>query len=132
VEVVSPRSRTPCRTISEGQPILLITENVALRLLTVAGAERTTGFDFKDATLDRQKLYFEGIKDSKISFEPFATTLFRSVGRKSRAEPLKTIEALPLTLDWALLTGQVGIFFSTISLPSQRVKSMSAKSSASR
>jgi hypothetical protein len=70
----------------KAQPILLITEKCCAAVAD-GRWRRANSFDFKDATLDRQKLYFEGIKDSKISFEPFATILFRSVGRKSLAEP---------------------------------------------
>jgi hypothetical protein len=86
-------------------------ETLKFVLQTIAEA---TGFDFKETTLERQKLYFEAIKDPNISFEPFATVLFQSIGRQSLAEPLKTVEALPLTLDWTHLTAQVGIFYSTI------------------
>ena len=75
-----------------------------------------TGFDFKETTIERVKFYSEAIKDRNVSFEPFATIVFRSIGRQSLAEPLKALEAPPLTLDWTYLTMQVGIFFSTMPL----------------
>ena len=102
-----------------------------------------TGFDFKETMIERETLYFEAIKESEgsdllqrtlgsehipegfrnvyrnvsFSFEPFATIVFRSIGRQSLAEPLKTVETPPLTLDWSLLTTQVAIFFVSMPLP---------------
>jgi hypothetical protein len=45
--------------------------------------------------------------------EAFASVLFRSVGRRSLAEPLK-LERPPLDLEWGTINMALNIFFSTM------------------
>jgi hypothetical protein len=77
--------------------------------------EKQTGVDFKKRGIESRKLYLEAIKDRTGLFEPFATVVLRSIGRRSLAEPLNTIELLP-PLEWTPLSLNVGIFFSTMPL----------------
>jgi hypothetical protein len=78
--------------------------------------EKQTGFDFKARAVESKKLYLDALKDRSVSFEPFATTVFRSVGCKSLADPLKRILAPPLDLEWTYLNMNVSIFYSTMPL----------------
>ncbi len=83
--------------------------------LTLKMIEKQTGFDFKASGVERRKLYLEAAKDGGVSFEPFATILLRSIGRRSLAEPLKTVGPLPPP-EWTPLSLNAGVFFSTIPL----------------
>jgi hypothetical protein len=75
--------------------------------------ETHTGCDFKARAIERRRLYLEAMKDGSVSYEPFATVVLRSVGCRSLAEPLKTVEPLP-PLEWTPLAMNVGIFYSTM------------------
>ena len=44
----------------------------------------------------------------------FASIVLHSVGRQSLAEPMKDLGPVPLVLEWAPLSIQVTIFFSTM------------------
>jgi hypothetical protein len=67
--------------------------------------------------LARRKLYLDALKDPSVSLEePFATTVFRSVGCRSLADPLNRILAPPLDLEWTYLNINVSTFFSTMPL----------------
>jgi hypothetical protein len=81
--------------------------------LTLGIIEKLTGCDFKARWIESRKLYLQALKDGGVSYEPFATTVLRSVGCRSLAEPLKTVEPLPPP-EWTPLTLNVGIFFSTM------------------
>jgi hypothetical protein len=82
--------------------------------LTLSIIEELTGCDFKARWIESRKLYLEAMKDKSVSYEPFATTVLRSVGCRSLAEPLKTVsEPLPPP-EWTPLTVNVSIFFSTM------------------
>jgi hypothetical protein len=74
--------------------------------------EKQTGFDFEVTAGERRKFYHEAMNDGAI-FEAFATVVFRSVGRRSLADPLKTIGPLP-RLEWTPVAHYVAIFFSTV------------------
>jgi hypothetical protein len=74
-----------------------------------------TGFDFKARAVESRKLYLDALKDRSVSFEPFATTVLRSVGCQSLAEPLKAVGPLP-PLEWTPLTLNVATFFATMPL----------------
>ncbi len=75
--------------------------------------EEHTGFDFNSKGAERRKSYLEALKDSSVSYEPFATTVLRSVGCRSLAEPLKAVGPLPPP-EWTPLALNVSIFFSTM------------------
>ena len=83
---------------------------LALRMV-----EAKTGFDFEKEAIERRKLYSEGLKDHKI-VEVFTTVLFRSVGRMSLAEPLRTVDELLPPLEWMPLLHNVNTFFATMPL----------------
>ena len=86
----------------------------ALRL-TREMIESTTGFDFTARSIESRKLYRESVKDGKL-VEAFASVLFRSVGCRSLAEPLKTTAWPPLELVWVWINIAVNTFFSSMPL----------------
>jgi hypothetical protein len=75
--------------------------------------ESQTGFDFKARTDETTKLYSQSLKDGKL-VEAFASVVFRSIGRRSLAAPLKTTAGQPLELVWGTINIVVSIFFSTM------------------
>jgi hypothetical protein len=93
-----------------GHGTTFLAAQLALKMI-----ENQTGFDFNASGIERRKLYLEAAKDGSVSFEPFATIVLRSVGRRSLAEPLKTMGRLP-PLEWTPLSLNVGVFFSTMPL----------------
>jgi hypothetical protein len=78
--------------------------------LALAVIKDETGFDFEAQCIQRRMLYLEAMKEGGVSFEPFATIVLRSIGRRSLAEPLRAIKSLP---PWTPLALNVSIFFST-------------------
>jgi hypothetical protein len=92
--------------------------------------EKQTGFDFKARSIESRKFYLNAMSDSGPSYEAFATVVFRSLGCRSLAEPLKTAGPPPLNLEWTRLATQVDIFFST--MPSARVACGSASAHGRR
>jgi hypothetical protein len=93
--------------------------------LTEAMIKSQTGFDFKERAVESRTLYFESLKDpsrgmsasdARSVSEAFATVVFRSVGRKSLAEPLAPVSPPQhlITPEWTPISLHVGIFFQTI------------------
>jgi hypothetical protein len=80
--------------------------------LTLGLIEKRTGCDFRARWIESRKLYLEAMKERGRSSEPFATAMLRSVGCRSLAEPLKTVD--PLSLWTTALDLKVSIFFSTM------------------
>jgi hypothetical protein len=80
--------------------------------LTLGIIEELTGCDFRARWIESRKLYLEAMKERGLSSEPFATTVLRSVGCRSLAEPLKTVGPLSFSLEWTPLTVHVSLFFS--------------------
>jgi hypothetical protein len=74
-----------------------------------------TGFDFTASAIESRKLYIQSVKDGKL-VEAFASVLFRSVGCRSLAEPLKIVAWPPLDLVWMHINIAVSIFFSSMPL----------------
>jgi hypothetical protein len=54
---------------------------VALKIALDA-IESEMGFDFKETAAERERFYIDAIKDRTVSFEPFATIVYRSLGRR--------------------------------------------------
>ena len=54
---------------------------VALKIALDA-IESETGFDFREGAAERENFYIDAIKDRTVSFEPFATIVYRSLGRR--------------------------------------------------
>jgi len=88
---------------------------VALKIALDA-IESETGFDFREGAAERKNFYIDAIKDRTVSFEPFATIVYRSLGRQSLAEPLKSVDPLSFSQEWTVLSAQVAAFFSTMPL----------------
>jgi hypothetical protein len=78
--------------------------------------EAQTGFDFKANWIERMKLYREELKSPRPGAicDSFASVVLLSAGRRSFAEPLKTIGPLQEPPEWIPLAGKVMIFFSTM------------------
>jgi hypothetical protein len=78
--------------------------------------EAQTGFDFKAGWTERMKFYKEelGKARSGAISDAFASIVLQSAGRRSLAEPLKTIAPLQAPPEWLPLAAKVMIFFSTM------------------
>ena len=72
-----------------------------------------TGFDFQAKATESRKFYLDALKDHWVSFEPFATIMSRSVGRRSLAEPLKTVSLLEFPAECPPLATNLRNFIST-------------------
>jgi len=73
-----------------------------------------TGFDFQAKATESRKFYLDALKDHWVSFEPFATVMSRSVGRRSLAEPLKTVGLLEFPAECPPLATNLSAFMSTV------------------
>jgi hypothetical protein len=80
--------------------------------LSLRMIESLTGIDFTARAVESRKLYFEAMKEAAVH-EAFATVVFRSVGCRSLADPLKHVGPLPPP-EWSPLAFHVTAFFSTI------------------
>ena len=89
------------------------THSVAARL-ALGMIESATGVNFADRARESRKLYLEAAKDRSVTFEPFATTVLRSVGCRSLAEPLKATTGVLPPPEWTPIALNVGVFYSTI------------------
>jgi hypothetical protein len=78
--------------------------------------EAQTGFDFKADWTERMNFYREKLKEARSGAisEAFASVVLLSAGRRSLANPLKTIEPLQEPPEWIPLAAKVMIFFSTM------------------
>lgn len=74
-----------------------------------------TSFDFTARAIESRKLYLQSVKGGKL-VEAFASVLFRSVGCRSLAEPLKIVAWPSLDLVWMHINIAVSIFFSSMPL----------------
>jgi len=82
--------------------------------MTLMTIKSETGIDFTAREIESRKLYFEALKDDALS-EAFASVVFRSLGCKSLAEPLKPSgPQYMLAPEWTPISLHVGIFFKTI------------------
>jgi hypothetical protein len=72
-----------------------------------------TGFDFLAEAAQNRKLYLDALKDHWVSYEPFATIVRLSVGRRSLADPLKTVGPLKSPAECPPLTANLSAFMST-------------------
>jgi hypothetical protein len=73
-----------------------------------------TGFDFEKTGFKRWQRYCESVENREDVSLVFASIVLHSVGRQSLAEPMKDLGPVPLVLEWAPLSIQVTIFFSTM------------------
>ena len=73
----------------------------------------TTSVDFTARAIESRKLYIPSGKEGKL-VEAFSSILFRSVGCKSLAEPLKIVAWPPLELAWMHINLAVSVFFSAM------------------
>jgi hypothetical protein len=73
-----------------------------------------TGFDFEKTGFKRWQRYCESVENREDVSLVFASIVLHSVGRQSLAEPMKDLGPVPLVLEWAPLSIQVTIFFSTV------------------
>jgi hypothetical protein len=90
--------------------------NVMAKNLALGMIERCTGFDFEAKGKERGNFYFEELegRQSGALSNAFASVVLRSAGRRSLAEPLKTIGVLQEPPEWIPLAAQVMIFYSTM------------------
>lgn len=90
--------------------------NVMAKTLALGMIEKCTGFDFEDKGKERGKFYFKEseTRQSGALCNAFASVVLRSAGRRSLAEPLKTIGVLQEPPEWIPLAAQVMIFYSTM------------------
>jgi hypothetical protein len=72
-----------------------------------------TGFDFLAEAAQNRKFYLDALKDHWVSYEPFATIVRRSVGRRSLAEPLKTVGSPEFPAESPPLAANLSAFMST-------------------
>lgn len=72
-----------------------------------------TGFDFLAEATQSRKFYLDALKDHWVSYEPFATIVRRSVGRRSLAEQLKAIGPLEFPAECRPLAANLSAFMST-------------------
>lgn len=90
-----------------------VTVGMASRLAN-SMIESQTGVNFTEDAVDRRKFYFQTEKDStRPMFEAFASVVMRSVGRRSAADPLRSIGPLSPP-EWTPLSANIAIFFSTM------------------
>jgi hypothetical protein len=87
------------------------TTGMAFRLV-LAMIEGLTGVDFKARAVESRTFYSHAVKDRSVSFEPFVTTVLRSVGCRSLTEPPKALSPLEWTPPF--ITIHVGVFYSTM------------------
>jgi hypothetical protein len=73
-----------------------------------------TGFDFEKTGFKRWQRYCESVENREDVSLVFASIVLHSVERQSLAEPMKDLGPVPLVLEWAPLSIQVTIFFSTV------------------
>ena len=73
-----------------------------------------TGFDFEKTGFKRWQRYCELVENREDVSLVFASIVLHSVGRQSLAQPMKDLGPVPLVLEWAPLSIQVTIFFSTM------------------
>jgi hypothetical protein len=73
-----------------------------------------TRFDFEKTGFKRWQRYCESVENREDVSLVFASIVLHSVGRQSLAEPMKDLGPVPLVLEWAPLSIQVTIFFSTM------------------
>jgi hypothetical protein len=84
-------------------------EDMTLRMI-----KSETGIDFTARAIERRKLYHQALKDDAL-FEAFASVVFRSIGCKSLAEPLKPNgPKYMLAPEWTPICLYVAIFFKTM------------------
>jgi hypothetical protein len=78
--------------------------------------EAQTGFDFRAEWSERMTFYRQELKAARSGAicDAFASVVLRSAGRRSLAEPLKTIGPLQEPPEWIPLVAKVMIFFSTM------------------
>lgn len=81
--------------------------------LAIKRIKSETGFDFMLRAIESLRFYHQSVKDGEIT-EAFVSVLFRSVGCRSLAEPLKSITISPLDLVWSRFCIIVSDFCSTI------------------
>jgi hypothetical protein len=72
-----------------------------------------TGFDFQAKATESRKFYLDALKNHWVSYEPFATIVSRSVGRRSLAEPLKIMGPLEFPAECPPLATNLRAFMST-------------------
>jgi hypothetical protein len=94
----------------EGVDDSIFIEALKMILETIAAE---TGFNFKEAAIERGKFYSGAIGERRVP-ESFATILAQSLGRRSLAEPLKTVDRLSFPANWVPLNLQLTAFFSAM------------------
>ena len=73
-----------------------------------------TGFDFEKTGFKRWQRYCKSVENREDVSLVFASIVLHSVERQSLAQPMKDLGPVPLVLEWAPLSIQVTIFFSTM------------------
>jgi len=95
----------------EGVDDSIFIEALKMILETIAAE---TGFDFKEAAIEREKLYYEAINERNVP-ESFAIVLAQSLGRQSLAEPRKRVDPLSVSpAKWVPVNLQLNAFFTAM------------------